>query len=71
MLLLELFTLLIALAALGIAIYLWVDKKKNGLHPDIIKTLNNLDDNDPNEYCKKNPDDIFCKLIKNLKLNGN
>lgn len=72
MLLLELFTLLVALAALGIAIYLWVDKKKNGLHPDIIKALNNLDDN-PDEYCKNknNSDSFLCKFINNLKLNGN
>lgn len=53
MLLLQLFTLLVALVALGIAIYLWVDKKKNGLHPDIIKALNDLDDNDPNEIVKQ------------------
>ena len=45
MLLLELFTLLVALTALAISIYLWVDKKKNGLHPNIAKALNDIDDN--------------------------
>lgn len=64
MLLLQLFTLLVALAALGIAIYLWVDKKKNGLHPDIIKALNDLDDK-----CNiNNPEDCIKNL---LTLNGN
>ena len=69
MLLLELFTLLVALAALAISIYLWVDKKKNGLHPDVAKALNELDDNheENKDYCKKNPDDPMCKIIDIFK----
>ena len=69
MLLLELFTLLVALVALAISIYLWVDKKKNGLHPDVAKALNELDDNheESKNYCKDKPDDPMCKIINIFK----
>lgn len=50
MLLLQLFTLLVALAALAISIYLWIYKNKNELDPDIAKTINNS---------KKKIDDIL------------
>jgi len=75
MLLLELFTLLVALAALAISIYLWVDKKKNGLHPDVAKALNNLDDNQETieKWCqdKNNTDNQICQLISALKNMNN
>lgn len=71
MLLLELFTLLVALAALAISIYLWVDKKKNGLNPEMASWLNSMDDtinNTPGmkdavqkmmKACEENPEKCF------------
>jgi hypothetical protein len=72
MLLLELFTLLVALAALAISIYLWVDKKKNGLHPDVAKALNELDDTIDNipgmkeqiQDCMQNPSNCSINFPK-------
>jgi len=68
MLLLELFTLLVALAALAISIYLWVDKKKNGLNPEMTSWLNSMDDTINNTPGMK---DAFQKMIKDCKENPN
>lgn len=68
MLLLELFTLLVALTALAISIYLWVDKKKNGLHPEMASWLNSMDDTINNTPGMK---DAIEKMLKNCEENPN